>query len=203
MADITLVYSPTKNVDTLSLLLPALTNLLLNLLRKKHPLVKTRSLRLEVWKITGKPWKSNKFQAVQPRFFMSRRPGSIAGYKSAWNKWVSWCCQQQTDPVCASLSGILNYLSSLFEKGVQYRTINSHRSAISAYHDYVHGKPVEKHPRICALLTGVFNQKPPQPCYTFFWDFDILLVYLKTNISINSQLSDKDLTHKLIVLMAL
>ena len=66
----------------------------------------------------------------------SRRPCSIAGYKSAWNKWVSWCCRQQIDPVCALLSGVLNYLSTFFEKGLQYRTINSHRSAISAYYDY-------------------------------------------------------------------
>ena len=37
------------------LLLPGLPNLLLNPQRKKHPLVKTRSLKLMTWKITGKP----------------------------------------------------------------------------------------------------------------------------------------------------
>ena len=134
---------------------------------------------------------------------MSRRVGSIAGYESAWNKWISWCCRQQIHPVRAPISGILNYLSILFEKGLQHRTINSHHSVISAYHNYVDGKPVGKHPRVCALLTGVFNQRPPQPRYTFVWDVEILLVYLKTNMSVNSQLSDKDLTHKLTVLMAL
>ena len=134
---------------------------------------------------------------------MSRRPGSIAGYESAWNKWVSWCCRQQIDPVCAPLSGILNYLSTLFEKGLQHRTINSHRSAISAYHNYVDGKPVGQHPRVCALLTGVFNQRPPQLRYTFVWDVKIAFVYLKTNVSVNSKLSDKDLTHKLTILRAL
>ena len=48
------------------LVLPALPNLLLNPLVEKHPLVKTRSLRLAAWKITGKTWKSKEFQAVQP-----------------------------------------------------------------------------------------------------------------------------------------
>ena len=52
-------------------------------------------------------------------------------------------------------------------------------------------------------MTGVFNQRPPQPRYTFAWDVEIVLVYLKTNMSVNSQLSDKDLTHKLNVLMVL
>ena len=98
---------------------------------------------------------------------------------------------------------MLNYLSTLFETGLQYPTINSYRSAISAYHDYVDGKPVGKHPGACTLQTGAFNQRPPQPRYTFIWDVEIVLVYLKTNMSDNSQLSDKDLTHKLTVLMAL
>ena len=81
--------------------------------------------------------------------------------------------------------GILNYLSTVFEKGLQYRTINPHCSAISAYRDYVDGKPVKNHPRVRASLTGVFNQRRPQRQYTFSWDVEIVLVYLKTNISDN------------------
>ena len=93
-------------------------------------------------------------------------------------------------------------MSTLFEKGLQYQPINSHRSAISAYHDYVDGRPVGK--RIFrALLTDVFSQSPPQPCYTFFWDVKIVLVYLKTNASDKSQLSNRDLTHRSTRLMAL
>ena len=115
----------------------ALPNLLLNPLGEKHFLVKTRSLRLAVWKITGKPWRSKEFQAVQPNLSPCPRPSSTAGYKSARNKWVSWCCRQQIDPVYAPLGGILSYLSTLFEKGLQYWAIKSHHSAIAAYRNYV------------------------------------------------------------------
>ena len=125
---------------------------------------------------------------------MSRRSGSIAGYKSAWNKSVSWC-RQQINPVCTPLSEVLNYLSTLFDKGVQYRAINLHHSSISAYHSYADRKPVGKHPRVCALLTGVFNQRLPKPRYTLFWDAETVLVYLEINMSGDSQLSDKDLIH--------
>ena len=97
----------------------------------------------------------------------------------------------------------MNYLSTLFEKSLQYRPINLHRSAISAYREFADGKPVGKHPRVCTLLAGVFNQRPPQPHNTFVWDAEIVLVYLKTNMSENPELSDKDLTHKLTVLMTL
>ena len=64
-----LVYSPTNNVIQRPLLLPALPTQLLNSLVEIHPLVKTRSLNLAAWKITGKPWKSKEFQAVQPNLF--------------------------------------------------------------------------------------------------------------------------------------
>ena len=46
----------------------------------------------------------------------SRRPGSIASYKSAWNKWTSWCVREKIDPFCAPLSTIVNNLSTLFDE---------------------------------------------------------------------------------------
>ena len=55
----------------------------------------------------------------------------------------------------------------------------------------------------CALLTGVPSLGPPQSRYTFVWDVEIVLVYLKINMCDYSLLSDKDLTHKLTVLMNL
>ena len=38
----------------------------------------------------------------------------------------------------------------LYEKGLHYRTIKSHRSSTSLFHVYVDGKPLRKHPRVCA-----------------------------------------------------
>ena len=58
------------------------------------------------------------------RIFMSTRPGLITGYKLAWKK----CCRQLAGVVDskliqfgrALLSKILNYLSLMFEKCLQY-----------------------------------------------------------------------------------
>ena len=44
-----------------------------------------------------------------------------------------------------------------------------------------------------AIITG----------YTFVWDVEIVLDYLKVNITDNSQFSCQDLTDKIVVLMAL
>ena len=73
MADTTLVYSPIKNVHTTSIAFTSPPKPIANPLGKKHILMKTRSLRLAAWKITGKTWKSKKFQAVQPN--LSPCPG--------------------------------------------------------------------------------------------------------------------------------
>ena len=44
---------------------------------------------------------------------------------------------------------------------------------------------IGKHPKTCALLTGIFNERPPQPRYTFIWDVDVILTYKK--MSVNSR----------------
>ena len=86
----------------------------------------------------------------------------MAGYKSARNKWTNWYCRQQTDLPCVPLNEILNYLLTLFEKSLQYRTINSHCSAISAYHNYVNAESVLEATKtllyIC-LSFGLFEKK--------------------------------------------
>ena len=46
--------------------------------------------------------------------------------------------------------------------------------------------------KICALLTGIFNERPPQPRYTFIWNVDVVLTYIKNNMSVNSHLSEKN-----------
>ena len=97
----------------------------------------------------------------------------------------------------------MNYLSTLLDEGLQHWTVNTHRSAISAYHNFNNGEPIGKHPKICALLIGIFNARPPQSRYTFIWNVDVVLSCVINNMSVNSQLSEKNVTCKLTVLLAL
>ena len=75
----------------------------------------------------------------------SRREGTLSTYSSAWNKWVSWCVEQNIDPVRCNVNWILDFLIFLFVSGYQYRTICTHRSAISALHNNIEGRPVGEH----------------------------------------------------------
>ena len=77
--------------------------------------------------------------------------------------WASWCDKNQVDAFRCDVIKILDYLSFLFEKRYEYRTIGCHRSAISAVHNYVDGKLVGQHPEVCALVSEIFNNRPPQP----------------------------------------
>ena len=81
--------------------------------------------------------------------------------------------------------------------------MNCLRSAISACHVHIDGNSVEKYPKVYALLTGIFNQRPPQPRYVFIWDVVIVLQYIRTHWYENSSLNDADLTCKLTTLLAL
>ena len=112
-----------------------------------------------------------------------RRSSSTGNYESTWGKWVGWCRRRQIDPVLCDITPILDFLGELFDAGYEYRRINSHRSAISTYHQPIDGKGLGSNDRVCKLLSWVFNLHPPQPKYTFIWDVQTILEYIKVNWS--------------------
>ena len=80
---------------------------------------------------------------------------------------------------------VINFLSEIFDKGLQYRTLNCLRSTISAYFVHINVKSVGKHPNVCPLLTGIFKQRPAQLRYAFIWKVEIVLQYIRTHWSLN------------------
>ena len=127
---------------------------------------------------------------------LSRREGTLSSYSLAWNKWFSWCVEQNVDPVRCNVNWILDFLVFMFESRYEHRTICSNRSAISALHNNIEGRSVGEHPHLSSLVKGVFNNRPPQPKYNFIWDVQLVLDYLKKELPNNSDLSDKLLTFK-------
>ena len=110
----------------------------------------------------------------------SRARGTISAYDSAWKKFDSWCKQRQVDPIHCNVTYILDFLESLYNKGLQYGTINNYRSAISAYHAKIDGDTAGNHHRVCSLLTGVSNLRPPKPIQTSVWNVETVIKYFKT-----------------------
>ena len=132
-----------------------------------------------------------------------RTTGTYNNYESAWKIFSSWCEQRQVDPVLCPLKYILDYLTEMMDtKNREYRTINNHRSAISAFHSEVDGHKVGKHPRVQELLKGISYCKPPKPRLNAVWDVEILINHIEQQPH-NNELSLKELTLKTTALLAL
>ena len=101
------------------------------------------------------------------------------------------------------MNWILDFLAFLFESGYEYRTIYTHRSAISAFHNNIEGRPVGEDQQVSSAIADVFNNRPAQPKYNFIWDVQFLLDYLKKELPDNCDLLDKLLTFKAVMLLAL
>ena len=48
-------------------------------------------------------------------------------------------------------------------------------------HNNLEGGPVEQHPQVSSLITGLFNNRPLLSRYNFIWAVQLVLDYLKKN----------------------
>ena len=130
------------------------------------------------------------------------RKGTQSTYNCCWRHWSSWCSERQIDPFQASVEFVIEYLTALFSKGYEYSTINGYRSAISALHFGHEGQKVGQHPLVKRLMTGIFNERPPQPRYSEMWNVDLVLGHIRSMAN-NDKLSLKELSLKTSMLLAL
>ena len=180
-----------------SLLLPKHQKILLNPEGKIHPLVQKSVLRLVAWLVSGKTYLQRECQ--NRLLALSQIPEG---------KVLSQITNRPGESGLAGVMGnkliplVAHFFADLFHTGLEYSTIDTHRSSISAVHDPIEGFSVGKHPKVCNLLTVVFNKRPPKPKYCFVWDVEAVLKYL-TCLPPNDLLSTKMLTLKLAMLLAL
>ena len=62
----------------------------------------------------------------------SWRKGTQKDYTGKSNKFNCWCCEREIDPYFTSLTQVADFLTSLFDKGLQYRTLAGYRSMLPA-----------------------------------------------------------------------
>ena len=88
------------------------------------------------------------------------RPGTSSVYDSAWKKWHCWCLGRKVDPFCPSLADIVNFLPCSFDEGLEYRTINTYRLALSSTLSPIEGFPLGQHRIVVRLLKDILNLRP-------------------------------------------
>ena len=128
--------------------------------------------------------------------------GTNATYQSGWNRWHRWCDERDINPLSCDIKFFLDFLAELFDQGLQHRSINTIRSAVSMTHSQLEGVPIGQHPLVTRLLKGVYNLRPPMPRYSSTWDVGMVTKYL-TSLGRNEDLPLKRLSQKLALLMAL
>ena len=100
------------------------------------------------------------------------------------------------------MADITGFLTHSFDEGLEYRTINTYRSALSGVLPPLEGFPVGQHPIVVRLLKGILNLRPAMPRYQQAWDIDAVLEYLRS-LPLNQDLPLKILSQKLSLLFAL
>ena len=129
--------------------------------------------------------------------------GKNTAYQSGWARWSRWCGEREIDPVSCSIQPFLDFLADLYHgQGLQYRSINLIRSAVSMTHKNIEAAPIGQHPLVSRLMRGIYNSRPPTPQYCSTWDVAAVLSWLKDQGD-NQDLSMKELSGKLSLLMAL
>ena len=95
---------------------------------------------------------------------------------------------------------ILNYLSSLYDKGNSYSHIKATKAAIGHMILLPPYSKIGDHPLIKKFMSGVFNLRPPRQKSAFVWDVKILFDHFDS-LPDNTSLSDEVLSQKLVILL--
>lgn len=115
---------------------------------------------------------------------------------------MDFCGRWRYHPQHPSVSEVLEFLRSLYDKGLGYSAINSHRSALSSILQVPGIDKIGEHVLVCRFMKGIYNLRPPQTRYTKMWDMNKVLGYLK-NLGQNKDLTIKQISLKTAMLLAI
>ncbi|CAB4013988.1 Hypothetical predicted protein [Paramuricea clavata] len=132
----------------------------------------------------------------------SWRTGTKKQYACHIKRWICYCSKRDINPICPDVRDGINFLAELLDSGVGYSSINTAQCALSSITNMSDHFSFGTHPLVSRFLKGVFTERPSLPRYQDIWDMNIVLNHLKQS-KIAKELSLKDLTLKLVMLMAL
>ncbi|XP_046545628.1 uncharacterized protein LOC124255761 [Haliotis rubra] len=132
----------------------------------------------------------------------SWRTGTRTQYRTYLSQWEKYCSDSDKNPLEPDPVLVIEFLTSLYEKGCGYSVINTARSALSSVLCLPNGVPIGQHVLVKRFLRGVFNCRPALPRYKQTWDVKVVLDYIEEKGS-NTELTLKELSLKMTMLLAL
>lgn len=125
-------------------------------------------------------------------------------YRVHIRAWHDFCLRDPSLNAYAITASVgINFLTTMFDRGLGYSSINTARAALSAIVTLTdcRGVAFGTHPLVHRFMKGVFNKRPSLPRYSTTWDPTTVLDYLKQMPLENIKL--QALTFKLVMLLAL
>ncbi|XP_067659799.1 uncharacterized protein [Haliotis asinina] len=116
---------------------------------------------------------------VEDIILQSWRNSTHQQYGSYLQKWMQFCNEQNADTFSPSLQQCLEFLASLYKKGLGYSAINTARSTLSTIVT-VQNIPLGQHPIVTRFMKGVYNLRPALPRNKVTWDVSIVIGFLKS-----------------------
>ncbi|XP_057335443.1 uncharacterized protein LOC130674191 [Microplitis mediator] len=123
---------------------------------------------------------------------------TIKQYSNPIKLWWQFCNKKGLDPFEISESELLDFLSTRFEVGASYGTLNSTRAAVSL----IAKTSLSNSVLLNRFFKGVFKQRPLKARYDRTWDPKIVLDFLERWSPVES-LKLSELTKKVTTLLAL
>ena len=149
--------------------------------------------------IVGKQLSAKELPAKTLDIIMaSWRTSTQKNYSSILRQWLSFCFEQDFGSSVPSVTTVLEFLTTLYKRGIGYSQINKARSALSVLYPDIQ---IGKHSVISRFVHGVRNLRTPQPKYPILWDAKDLVLYV-ANWKVTSISPLKDITLKRITIMA-
>ena len=91
-------------------------------------------------------------EEIKKLLALSWRKGTRKDYPVKFMQFSMWCTEWKLDPFLASLNDCADFLTSLFERGLKYITINGYRSVLSSFLPPVVNCHIGQHSYIIILL---------------------------------------------------
>ena len=111
---------------------------------------------------------------------LSHRHSTRNVYDSHWRKWISWCADNQVDPLNPSSTHLLNFLAFLSSvKKLSASAVKAHRSAIASTLRQTGGPSFENDPHLRDLSRGLAFLQASSPRRVPAWDLFLVLKFLR------------------------
>ena len=131
----------------------------------------------------------------------SLRKSTCQTYLSYQTRWKEYCAEKNLLYDSPTVDQFLNFFTELFNQGVSHSVLISAKSAV-AHVLRMKYRHIPQHPSVIKFFKGSFNLRPPLSRLFFVWDVQIMFEYFRS-LGNNRQISDKHLSHKLLILLLL